>query len=78
MIMQVPQFILAITVEHEINVWHAIHLATAGVLFRWKDHARVEFTFTRGFGHVPVAIFTICGNPNKVFSTDNWAQLTFR
>ena len=37
---------------------------------RWKDHLRVEFTFTRGFGHVSEAAFTICGNPTKVFSTD--------
>ena len=31
--MQVPKFILVITVEHEIHVWDAIHLA-AGLLFR--------------------------------------------
>ena len=27
----------------------------------WKDAARVEFT--RGFGHVSEAAFTMCGNP---------------
>ena len=42
MIMQVPKFILVITVEHEIHHWKAIHQA-AGLLLRWKDHARVEF-----------------------------------
>ena len=66
MIMQVPKFILDITVEHEIYVCYAIHLA-AGLLFRWKDHARVEFTFTSWFGHVSEAAFTMSGNPNKVF-----------
>ena len=44
----------------------------------WKDHTRVEFTFTRGFGHVSEAAFAMCGNLTNVFSTDNSPQLTFR
>ena len=45
---------------------------------RWKDHLRVELTFTRGFDHVSEATFTMRDNPTKVFSTDNSPQLTFR
>ena len=33
---------------------------------------------TRGYGHVSETAFTKFGNPNKVFSTDNSPQLTFR
>ena len=44
----------------------------------WKDPARVEFTFTRGFGHVLEVAFTICGNPNKFISTGNSPQPAFR
>ena len=43
----------------------------------WKDAARVEFTFTRGLGHISEAAFTICGNPNKVISTGNSMQPAF-
>ena len=44
----------------------------------WNDRVMVEFTFTRGFGHASEAAYTMCGNPNKVFSTDNSPLLTFR
>ena len=43
----------------------------------WKDPARVEFTLTHGFGHVPEAAFTMCGNPNKVISTGYLLQPAF-
>ena len=43
----------------------------------WKDHTRVELTLARGFGHVSEVAFAMCGNPTKVFSTDNSPQLTF-
>ena len=38
----------------------------------------MEFTFTRGFGHVSEAAFTMCGNANKFISIDNSLQLTSR
>ena len=44
----------------------------------WKDPAIVEFTFTRGFGHISEAAFTLCGNPNKVTLTGNSPQQNFR
>ena len=44
----------------------------------WKDAARVEFTFTRGFSHVSEAAFTMCGNLNKVISTSHSLQPAFR
>ena len=57
--------ILVITVrERETHV----HLS-AGLLL--KRHARVEFSFTPEFGHVSEAAFTMCGNSNKVISTEN-------
>ena len=37
-----------------------------------------EYNLTRGFGYVSEATFIMCGNPNKVFPTDNSSQLTFR
>ena len=37
----------------------------------WEDHTKVEFTFSCGFGHVSEAVFTMCRNPTKAFSTDN-------
>ena len=43
----------------------------------WKDHTRVEFSFTRGFCHVLEVAFAMCGNPTKVFSTGDSPQLTF-
>ena len=43
-----------------------------------RAHVKVEFTFTLDFGHALDAAFTMCGDPNKVFTTDNSPQLTFR
>ena len=45
---------------------------------RYKDHTRVEFTFTHGFGHVSEAAFAMCSNPTKVFPIDISPQLIFR
>ena len=58
------------------RAWNSRLVLTS--IFCWKDRAGVESTFTRGFGHVSEVAFTMCGNPNKVFSIDNSAQLTFR
>ena len=46
--------IFFITGEREIHAWYDLHLSAG---FCWKDHARVEFTFTRWFGHVSEAPF---------------------
>ena len=72
--MQVSQLILVLTGECKTHVWHYVHLS-AGFLL--KRSRRVELIFTRGFGHVSDATSTMCGNPNKVFSTGNSPQLTF-
>ena len=61
------------TEECKIDVWHYVHQGSC-----WKDLARVEFTFSRGFGHFSEAAFTMCGNPIKIFSWGNSPQLTFR
>ena len=65
MIINVSKVILVIIAEHKIYVWCDVLLAAGRS--RW----RVEFTFTRGFGHVSEVAFAMCGNPNKFFSTDN-------
>ena len=65
--MLIYKLILAITGEREIHVWHDVHLSV-GLLLK---------ELTRGFGHVSEVAFTMCGNPNKVISTDNSPQLTF-
>ena len=44
----------------------------------WALRTTVEFIFTCGCGHVSEVAFIMCGNSNKVFSTDNSPQLTFR
>ena len=67
---------LFITAEREIHVWPDVLLAAGRS--RWKDHTGVEFTFTRGFGHVSEVAFAMCGNPIKVSSTDNTPHLVFR
>ena len=44
----------------------------------WKDRARVEVTFTRGYlAMLQRQSLTMCDNPNKVNSTDDSTQLTF-
>ena len=75
MLTHLSKFILFLTAECEIHVWHDVLLAAGRS--RWKDHTRVEFTFTRGFGHVSEVAFGMCGNPPKDFSTHNSLQLTF-
>ena len=67
---------LFITAEREIHVWPDVLLAAGRS--RWKDHTGVEFTFTRGFGHVSEVAFAMCGNLTKVFSTESSPQATFR
>ena len=54
------------------QLWATTHIAA------WLLLKRPRKGETRGFGHVSEAAFTMCGNPNKVFSTDNSPQLTFR
>ena len=68
--MQVSKLILAITGDRKVLVWHDVNLS-AEKSSRLKELAR-------GFGHVSEVAFTMCGNPNKVISTDNLPQLTFR
>ena len=73
--------IFVIAEERKIDVWHNVHLSARFLLKRWWNggiDARVEFIFTHGFGQVSEAAFTMFGNPNKVFSTDDSSELTFR
>ena len=68
--MQVSKLILAITGDRKVLVWHDVNLSA-------EKSSRLK-KLTCGFGHVSEVAFTMCGNPNKVISTDNLPQLTFR
>ena len=68
--------LILITGEREFHLSHNVHLSARPLLKRLRKGEK--FTFTRGFGHVSEEAFSMCGNPNKVFSTDNSPQLTFR
>ena len=69
---------LALKLVTVLNLCSALYFRTYICVYAKSLPARVEFTFTRIFGHISEAAITMCGNPTKVFSTDSSAQLTFR